>query len=171
MTILAIIIGKLAFFLTRVFKAGGGTTFPGLLAEKIDANFIKKISDKIKYGVVVVTGTNGKTTTSKMIEEILTEEGYAVIHNSAGSNLSRGIASTLVKHVNFFGTRIDADVAVFEIDEATMPEATTKLRPEVVLVTNLFRDQLDRYGELDKTAEIIGNSLRGLVTARVLLNG
>ena len=171
MTILAIIIGKVAFFLTRIFGVGGGTTFPGFLAEKIDTNFIKKISDKIKYGVVVVTGTNGKTTTSKMIEEILTEEGYIVIHNSAGSNLSRGIASTLIKHVNFFGTRIDADVAVFEIDEATMPEATTKLRPEVILVTNLFRDQLDRYGELDKTAEIIGSSLRGLVSARVLLNG
>lgn len=170
MKFIAILMGKLALFAVRVFKIGSGTTFPGLLAEKIDPNIIRKLSEKVKYGVVIVTGTNGKTTTAKMLVETFSEEGYTVLHNPSGSNLTRGIASALIQSVNILGTRLEADVAVFEIDEATMPEATTKLRPEVVLVTNLFRDQLDRYGELDKTTAIIGNSLRGFADTTVILN-
>lgn len=170
MKLFAIWTGKLALLATRVLKAGSGTTFPGLLAEKIDRNIIGKSSSKIKYGAIVVTGTNGKTTASKMLVEILTEEGYTVLHNSSGSNLTRGIASALVQSSNIFGTRLHADIAVFEVDEATMPEATTKIRPRAVLVTNLFRDQLDRYGELDKTAAIVGGALRGFSKMTTILN-
>lgn len=170
MKILAIIAGKLALFLTRLLKAGGGTTLPGLLAERIDRNIIRSLSGRLKNGVVIITGTNGKTTTAKMLTDILFEEGYSVLNNSAGSNLSRGIAAALVRSTNIFGTRLRADIAVFEVDEATMPEVTTKLRPVMVLVTNLFRDQLDRYGELDKTAELIGSSLRGFSKMKTILN-
>lgn len=170
MKLFAIWFGKLALVLTRVFHLGSGTTFPGLLAEKIDRNIIQKLSSGLKYGAIIVTGTNGKTTTAKMISEILYEEGFNVLHNPSGSNLTRGIASSLIHSTNLFGTRHNSDVAVFEVDEATMPEATTKIRPKVVLVTNLFRDQLDRYGELDKTAAIIGSSLRGFTDLTVILN-
>lgn len=170
MKLIAIWLGKAVLFLTKLSRMGGGTTLPGLIAESIDKNIIKKLSKKITYGTIIVTGTNGKTTTSKIIADILKEEGFEVVRNYTGSNLTRGIASSLVDASNIFGTRLRADVAVFEVDEATMPEATTKLRPKLVVVTNLFRDQLDRYGELDKTAEIIGSSLKGLTETTVLLN-
>lgn len=171
MKLLAIWVAKLTLALTRLFRLGEGTALPGWIAEKIDPRFINKIAGRLKHGIVVITGTNGKTTTVKMLVEILYEEGYRVLHNPSGSNLTRGVASSLIQSVNFLGTNFKADIAVFEIDEATMPEAMTKLRPKIVLVTNLFRDQLDRYGELDKTAEIIGKSLRGFSDLLVLLNG
>lgn len=170
MKLFAIWLGKIALILTRVLHVGSGTTFPGLLAERIDRNIIRKLSEKLTYGAIIITGTNGKTTTAKMLTEILCAEGFSVLHNPSGSNLTRGIASALIHSTNFLGTKLNADVAVFEIDEATMPEATTKIRPKVVLVTNLFRDQLDRYGELDKTAAIIGSSLRGFSDLTTVLN-
>lgn len=150
---------------------GSGTTLPGLLGERIDRNIIAKLSSRLKNGVILVTGTNGKTTTAKMITEILSEEGFVVLNNSAGSNMLRGVASSLIAGTDLFGFGMRADIGVFEIDEATMRTATTKLRPRVVLVTNLFRDQLDRYGELDKTAEIIGSSIRGFRNLTLILNG
>lgn len=170
MKLLAIWIGKMTLLASRITHLGSGTTLPGLLAEKIDQNIIRKLSEKLKYGAIVVTGTNGKTTTSKMLVEILSEEGFTVLHNPSGSNLTRGIASALIQSTNFLGISLAADIAVFEIDEATMPEATTKIRPKITLVTNLFRDQLDRYGELDKTAAIIGGSLRGFSKMITILN-
>lgn len=170
MKLLAIWLGKIALLLTRIFRLGSGTTFPGLLAERIDNRIITKLSSGLRDGAIVVTGTNGKTTTAKMLTEILREDGYSVIGNQSGSNLTRGIASALVASASVFGTHLEADIAVLEVDEATMSEAMTKIRPKIVVVTNLFRDQLDRYGELDKTAEIIGKSLRGFSKMTVLLN-
>jgi len=169
MKILAIFIAKIILFVTRITHLGGGTTLPGLVATKIDKNVIKKISERLKYGVVIITGTNGKTTTAKILTEILTEEGFSVLTNPSGSNLARGIASSLVGAATLLGS-VEADIAVFEVDEATMSEVTTQLRPKIVLVTNLFRDQLDRYGELDKTAAIIGKSLTGFSEMTTILN-
>lgn len=166
----AIWLGKLAILGTRLFKAGSGTTLPGLLAEFVDIRIIPKLTQKLPNGAIVITGTNGKTTTAKMLTEILTESGFRVLNNPSGSNLTRGVASALISSVNIFGTRFKADIAVFEVDEATMPEATVKIRPKMVLVTNLFRDQLDRYGELDKTATIIGGSIRGFSDLITVLN-
>jgi UDP-N-acetylmuramyl tripeptide synthase len=165
----AILIAKLAGFLSRKFKQGGGTTLPGLIAEKIDPNIISKLTSKIPDGAIVITGTNGKTTTAKMLAAIMAQSGHEVIYNFAGSNLSRGVASILIQHSNVFG-RVRGNVAIFEVDEATMPEIASKMTPKFVLVTNLFRDQLDRYGELDKTAKIIGQALRLMPRAKVVLN-
>lgn len=170
MKLLAIWLGKISLLATRVLHFGSGTTFPGLLAEKIDARIIGKLASNLRDGAIVVTGTNGKTTTVKMLTEILKEDGFRVLTNEAGSNMTRGIASALVGSSNIFGTGLAEDIAVFEVDEATMREAMTKIRPKIVLVTNLFRDQLDRYGELDKTAEIIGKSLRGFANMTTILN-
>ncbi len=170
MKLFAILIGKFIIFATRITHMGSGTTLPGLVAQKIDRNIIRSLSEKLRYGAIIVTGTNGKTTSSKMLVEILSEEGYTVLHNPSGSNLTRGIASALIQSSNIIGTNLAADIAVFEVDEATMPEATTKIRPKIVVVNNLFRDQLDRYGELDKTASIIGNSLRGFSKMITILN-
>lgn len=167
--ILAITLAKLAYKTSRATKRGGGSTLPGLLAQKVDPDIISKLSKSLRFGVVVITGTNGKTTTAKMLAAILEESGIKVIYNFAGSNLSRGIASTLIHNSSLSGN-IDANIAIFEVDEATMPEITSKVEPRLVMVTNLFRDQLDRYGELDKTAMLIGNSIKNLSDTTILLN-
>ena len=169
-TFLAIQAARLAKFSSRVTKSGGGTTLPGLIAEKVDPDVIAKLAKKLPQGIILITGTNGKTTTAKMLAAIMSAAGHEVIYNFAGSNLSRGIASLLTEHANFWGTKVRGQVGVFEVDEATLPEITNKVTPKLVVVTNLFRDQLDRYGELDKTASIIGSALQSVPTATVLLN-
>jgi UDP-N-acetylmuramyl tripeptide synthase len=169
MKFLAVIAGKIIILLSRLFKAGGGSALPGLVALRIDPRLIAKITSKLKHGTIVITGTNGKTTTAKYAAEILRESGYKVVHNRTGSNLVRGIASALIEQSTIFG-RTRGDIGLFEVDEATMPNAIPQLKPKIVLVTNLFRDQLDRYGELDTTARMIGSSIAPLQGAMVLLN-
>ena len=158
-TYIAVAAAKTARLGSRLLRAGSGTTLPGLVAERIDPSVIAELSASLPDGVIVVTGTNGKTTTAKMLTEILVAAGKRVLTNESGSNLTRGVASTLVQASRGLGLRIDADVAVFEIDEATMADRRAPAPPSRVVVTNLFRDQLDRYGELDKTAAIIGGAL------------
>lgn len=169
-TFLANLVAKTSRFASTKTKSGSGSTLPGLLAEKVDPNIIAKLSKKLPDGVILITGTNGKTTTAKMLAEIMTEAGHKVICNFSGSNLSRGIASLLTEHSSFFGTRLNAKVGIFEVDEATLPEITNKVSPKYILVTNLFRDQLDRYGELDKTAALIGSSLESSANSTIILN-
>ena len=169
-TYIAVAAAKTARFGSRLLHAGSGTTLPGLVAEKLDPAVISELSASLPDGVIVVTGTNGKTTTAKMLTEILTAAGKRVLTNESGSNLTRGVASTLVSASRGVGLHIEADVAVFEIDEATMATAVPRLKPSIVVVTNLFRDQLDRYGELDKTAAIIGGALHTVDGVTALLN-
>ncbi len=170
LTYLAVAAAKTARAASRLLRAGSGTTLPGLVAERIDPQVIAELSACLPDGVIVVTGTNGKTTTAKMLSEILTAAGKRVLANESGSNLTRGVASTLVQASHGASLKIDADVAVFEIDEATMATAVPRLQPSLVVVTNLFRDQLDRYGELDKTASIIGGALSTVDGLSALLN-
>ena len=169
-TYIAVAAAKAARLASRLTRAGSGTTLPGLVAERIDPRVIAELSAALPDGVIVITGTNGKTTTAKMLTEILTLAGKRVLTNESGSNLTRGVASALIQASRGLSLHIDADVAVFEIDEATMATAVPRLQPSLVVVTNLFRDQLDRYGELDKTAAIIGDSLRHVDGLTALLN-
>ena len=168
---IAILAAEAARFISTITKRGSGSALPGLVAQKVDPQIIAKLAAKLPKGVILVTGTNGKTTTSKMIAGILEEAGHKVIYNFSGSNLSRGIASFLIQHTNFWGTKMDGELGLFEVDEATMPEIVNLIKPNIILVTNLFRDQLDRYGEVDKTAKIIGKALTMAPGATVLLNG
>ena len=150
-------------------RGGGATSLPGLVALRIDRGLIRKRSQELA-GTIVVTGTNGKTTTARMIGEILTAAGHPVIHNQAGSNLLRGIASALALHRPSPKARAKT-FGLFEVDEATMPDACRELQPQVVVVTNLFRDQLDRYGELRQTAEFLKRGLAALPKdSTVILN-
>lgn len=167
---LAILAAETARAVSQVTKRGSGSALPGLVAQKIDPGIITKLSDMLSGGVILITGTNGKTTTAKMIAGILEAGGHKVIYNFSGSNLSRGIASFLIQHTNFWGTKLDGDIGLFEVDEATMPEILALVRPKAIVVTNLFRDQLDRYGEVDKTAQIIGKSLALAPEAKIILN-
>ncbi len=167
----AILAAEFARALSQASKRGSGSALPGLVAQKVDPMIITKLSAMLPGGIILVTGTNGKTTTSKMIAGILEAAGHKVIYNFSGSNLSRGIASFLIQKTNFWGTRIEGEIGLFEVDEATMPEIVSLVTPKLIVVTNLFRDQLDRYGEVDKTAAIIEKAIQMAPGATLLLNG
>lgn len=147
---LAILTGKIISVLTRL-KGGGATAAPGLYALKIDPNLVKKLTKNLEYGSIIVSGTNGKTTTSRLIAEVLAKK-FNLVHNRAGSNLLRGIASSLILNSQLTG-KINKNLAIWEVDEATLPEAIESTKPKIILLLNLFRDQLDRYGEVDSVRE------------------
>jgi len=144
----AIIIGKITAFLLKIFSSGGGTALPGLIALKLNPALINQIVKKNSLRSIIITGTNGKTTTSRLLGEIFKLHGLKFIHNRSGSNLLRGIASTLINQSDGRG-RIKTTWAIWEIDEAAVKTAVRQLQPEIAIFTNLSRDQLDRYGELD----------------------
>jgi lipid II isoglutaminyl synthase (glutamine-hydrolysing) len=131
--------------LSRVARRGGGTTIPGKALWRLDPTAVDRLGAKLPHGVAVMSATNGRTTTTAMAAEIL-GEGRRLAWNRAGANLLSGIASALVDGR-------DADLGLFEVDEGALPEAIARLRPRVVTLGNLFRDQLDRYGELEIVAE------------------
>lgn len=142
----AILLGKITSLILKL-SGSGATAAPGLLALKIDPNLVKKLSRKIKGGSVIISGTNGKTTTARLTFDILSSK-YKIIHNRQGSNLLRGIASTLTQKTSLFDL-LDFDLGIWEVDEAILPEAIDNLKPKKIVLLNLFRDQLDRYGEVD----------------------
>ncbi len=155
----------------RLTGKGGGTALPGLAAVRIDPRIVHKISRKLPEGVIVVAGTNGKTTTSRLLADMLALSGMQVVHNRSGSNLLQGVASTLAGRASFRGGP-DAEIAVIEGDEAAFPEIVRATCPRMVLLTNLFRDQLDRYGELNTIAGKWEPLLRALdASATLVLNG
>jgi UDP-N-acetylmuramyl tripeptide synthase len=131
--------------LSRRLGAGGGTTIPGRLLADFDRGAIDRLAARLTSGTAVVSATNGKTTTAAMAAEILRPR-HRLAHNAAGANLVSGIASTLL-------TAGDADLGLFEVDEAALPELVQRLRPRALCLGNLFRDQLDRYGELELVAK------------------
>lgn len=166
-TFLTVAIAKFILNFNRWFGLGGGSALPGLVAENLDPKLLGKLAKRIPKGSIIITGTNGKTTTSKMAAEILRRSGLEPITNSGGSNLSRGILSTLIEKSTLFGMR--GKIGLFEVDEAAMPAVAAAVKPSVIVVLNLFRDQLDRYGELDRTASMIGTAIAS-TTAKVYLN-
>jgi lipid II isoglutaminyl synthase (glutamine-hydrolysing) len=167
----AISAGKLAGASGRLFHIGGGTSLPGMIARRIDPNVLKSVVGASKAKKIVITGSNGKTTTARMTAAIADASGRRVSQNRTGSNLLQGVTSVAVNFADFFG-RLDSDVLLFEIDEATIPLAVPEIQPDVVVITNIFRDQLDRYGELYAVARALNKMLEELPeTATILLNG
>ena len=142
---LAIILGKLVSLFSTTFRLGAGETWPGEIALRINPRILRGLSAHAKH-IILVAGTNGKTTTVKMIETILTVQGVRVKRNATGANLDNGLVSAFLAYQN-------ADYYIFEVDEATLPNILKDLTPEIIVLTNLFRDQLDRYGEVDAIAE------------------
>ncbi len=167
----AVLAGKATGGLSRLTRRGGGTTFPGDVARAIDPGVLRKLAGDLTQGAILVTGTNGKTTTSRLLVAILESLPARVVANRAGANLIFGATAAAVRAAGVDG-RLRADWGVFEIDEASLPAAVDEIGPRVVVVGNLFRDQLDRYGELEKTAMVIQRALDSLpVGARAVLNG
>jgi UDP-N-acetylmuramoylalanine-D-glutamate ligase len=133
---------------------GGGSALPGLFVEKIDPDFIRRTLAQLPDGVVVVSGTNGKTTTTKMVVELLESQGLRVFTNRTGSNFTRGVAAALLGEVDNRGN-LNADIAVLELDEAHAVHFIKTVPPRYSLLLNVMRDQLDRFGEIDTTAKLL----------------
>jgi UDP-N-acetylmuramyl tripeptide synthase len=135
---------------------GGGSALPGLFVEKIDPHFIKRTLAELPRGVVVISGTNGKTTTTKMAVELLESQDLRVFTNRTGSNFTRGVAAALLGDVDNKGN-LDADIAVLELDEAHAVHFVKTIAPRYSLLLNVMRDQLDRFGEIDATAKLLAH--------------
>lgn len=164
--LLATTTGRLILFFSKGLNKGG-TALPGLIAKKLDDNVLTKLIKRPRKATIIITGTNGKTTTSHLITAILRDNGYNLIHNTAGSNLERGIISSLLKNKQKF----PVDFYVFETDEADFNNVAKKLKPDVVIFNNLFRDQLDRYGEVETVRQRWIETLSSLSSqTRFILN-
>ena len=166
----AILAGKAASMLSRLLRRGSGLTYPGVIAERLHPTIIADLCAHLPGGATVVTGTNGKTTTAKMLGDALAASGRRVVRNDSGSNLRQGIASTLIRAAHPLGGRLRGDMAVLEVDEATLPNVAAGIAPRVVCVTNVLRDQLDRYGDLDSTATLIRAGIAAAPQALIVLN-
>jgi UDP-N-acetylmuramyl tripeptide synthase len=152
----AIVAAKTVAGLSRRLRFGGGTALPGLIAERIDPSIVPQLAAKLGRGSVLVTGTNGKTTTSRLLRGVVESGGLRAIANREGSNMMRGVAAALAEAATWGGDlrRRKKAIGVFEVDEATMPLVVRAVNPRAVVFTNLFRDQLDRYGEVETVAAI-----------------
>jgi UDP-N-acetylmuramyl tripeptide synthase len=168
-TIAAVAAGKLARLALQALGRGA-TALPGIVALEVEPNVIASLSATLTHGTVCVSGTNGKTTTTRMLSDIVRATGWAPVHNRSGSNLDRGIAAALLADATW-GGELRGDIGVFEIDEASVPRVLTRLVPRVLVVTNLFRDQLDRYFEIDALARRIAEAIARLPdTTTLVLN-
>ncbi len=149
--------------LSRSSGRGGGTTLPGRMLVRMDRDAIERLAARLEGGSIVVSSTNGKTTTAGMIASILRAAGREPVHNRAGSNMHWGVATALLEQEGTEG--------LFELDEAWLPRVAPKLRPRLLVLGNLFRDQLDRYGELERLADEWAELVEGLAgTAQLALN-
>jgi UDP-N-acetylmuramyl tripeptide synthase len=131
--------------LSRRSGRGGGTTLPGRLLVRMEPDAIERLAGRLRRGSIVVSSTNGKTTTAGMISGILRADGRSPVHNRAGSNMHWGVATALLEQAG--------DEGLFELDEAWLPRVAPQLHPRLLVLGNLFRDQLDRYGELERLAD------------------
>lgn len=147
---------------------GGGSALPGLVVETIDKDFVREKLSQLPLGVVVISGTNGKTTTTKMVVELLESQGLRVFTNRTGSNFTRGVAAALLADVDLRG-RLHADIAVLELDEAHGTHFVKSVLPRYALLLNVMRDQLDRFGEIDTTARLL-QTIASTVTHTLVLN-
>lgn len=146
------LVGKTIKRLMRL--RGGGSALPGLVVERLDPHFLSRALSDLEHGVVVISGTNGKTTSTKMVTQLLRAHGLRVFTNPSGSNFTRGIVASLIDKVDQHG-KLDADIAVLELDEAHAVHFVRSVKPRYSLILNVLRDQLDRFGEIDHTAKLL----------------
>ena len=166
-SLLSILISKFIITISK-FLFHGGTNFPGKVALKLDKNILKTIASN--YDVILITGTNGKTTTTSMIYSILKQSNKPVITNKTGANMYTGIIACFILNYSFKKST-EKKIAVIEVDEANVKFITDYISPKIITITNLFRDQLDRYGEVYTTLKKILEGVSKSPTATLVLNG
>jgi UDP-N-acetylmuramyl tripeptide synthase len=166
----AVAAGKVATSLSRRLGFGAGSNFPGKVILRLYPKAPEEMINQLPGGCALVSGTNGKTTTSNLLAGMLRQGGRQPVHNRVGANLMTGITASLAQ-ASDSGGKPRGDMGLFEVDEATLPIAVRRLKPRLVVLTNLFRDQLDRYGELESLARKMDGALEELgEDASVLLN-
>jgi UDP-N-acetylmuramyl tripeptide synthase len=149
---LLVLAGRALGFMARL--RGGGTALPGLVVERLSPHFMRDALAGLPMGVIVISGTNGKTTTTKIAAELLRGRGMRVFTNPSGSNFTRGVTSALLREMTLAG-RLEADIAVLELDEAHAVRFVREVAPRHAVLLNVFRDQLDRFGEIDRTTNML----------------
>lgn len=172
MNFILILLGKLIIKISQLLNIGSGSTWPGHIALKLNDKFIENVINKNKHlKIIVIAGTNGKTTSTALLKFLLEKSGYKVFTNSEGANLLNGVASSIIKSSNIF-SQLKYDYAIFESDEFNLPLLLKKISPDKILILNLFRDQLDRYGEVNTIALKWLESLKTLEQkTEVFING
>ena len=146
----------------------GATSLPGKLLMRMEPHAIGRLAARLRDGSAVISATNGKTTTAAMVAEILERRGTRLVHNRAGANMAGGVASSLLRAAR--GGGIDGDAGLFEVDEFWVDGVVPELRPRALLLANLFRDQLDRYGELETIADRWAATVAATPATRLVLN-
>jgi UDP-N-acetylmuramyl tripeptide synthase len=168
---LAVSVAKIITALVRSLRLGAASVLPGEIARRLHPQLLSLLCAQIKEGVILIVGTNGKTTTSLLLHQILENQGYKVIHNETGANLINGLITSLLVKANLLG-KIQADYAIFEVDENVLPLVLKQCNPSHILGLNLFRDQLDRYGEVDTISYGWQKAIAPLpLETNVILNG
>jgi len=156
--------------LVRLLRLGAASVLPGAIARRLMPEVLPLLFQQVKQGVILVVGTNGKTTTSLLLSTILENQGWRVAHNATGANLINGLVTTLLDNTNLIG-QLEADYAILEVDENVLPLVLRDCQPQFILGLNLFRDQLDRYGEVDTISQKWQQAIAPLPTqTTVILN-
>jgi len=166
--ILAILATKLLIIIGKIMGKKSSST-PGAVAQKICPDIITRLSKQVKKDIIAVCGTNGKTTTNNLIYSSLTGAGYKVVCNNVGANMIDGVATAFAASASIFG-KLNADYACIEIDELSTVKVFKVMKPNYMVLANLFRDQLDRYGEIDITIEALKNAVNLAGNVTLVLN-
>ena len=157
----AVAVARAAQLASGTLKRGGGSTIPGVVARRVDPKVLDKLSKRLSLGSAAITGTNGKTTTTRMIGKILQTAGVRAVNNSTGANLVTGVTAAVVSDSSLSG-RPSSEMGLFEVDEASVPRVAAEAELKILAVLNLFRDQLDRYGELAYTGKVVASAFANL---------
>jgi len=165
---IAVALAKTVTAVVQGLRLGAASVLPGEIARRIQPQLLPLLLEQVKQGVIVVVGTNGKTTTSLLLRTILEKQGWKVAHNETGANLINGLATTLLAKANLIG-QISVDFAVLEVDENILPLLLQDCQPTIILALNLFRDQLDRYGEVDLISQRWQNAIAKLAPDTVII--
>ncbi|MBE7028930.1 MAG: DUF1727 domain-containing protein [Ruminococcaceae bacterium] len=167
--VLSVWVCKILIYLGKLMGKKGSAT-PGAIAYKICPDVLRILSVKISKGIIAVCGTNGKTTTNNIIDKILTDKGFKVVCNNIGANMLSGVITAFIEKCDLKGN-INYDYATLEMDEAFAVKIFEHLTPTVMVITNLFRDQLDRYGEVELTANYLKGALNLKKEVKLIVNG
>ena len=164
----AVSTAKTVTFLVRSLRLGAASVLPGEIARRIQPQLLQQLSHQVKRGVIMIAGTNGKTTTSLLLRTMLERQGWRVAHNATGANLENGLMTALLESTNLIGN-LAADYAILEVDENVVPKVLLSIQPQLILCLNLFRDQLDRYGEVDTISQRWGKAIATLPLETVVI--
>ncbi len=165
---LAVLTAKTVTFLVRSLRMGAASVLPGEIARRLQPQLLQLLSCQVKRGVILIAGTNGKTTTSLLLRTMLERQGWRVAHNATGANLENGLITALLENTNPIG-QLQVDYAILEVDENVVPKVLQPIQPKLILCLNLFRDQLDRYGEVDTISQRWGNAIAYLPPETVIV--